>query len=91
MSLIHLFTYKTLKRLAIATIDCIWFDSLIHLQDSQTALNRDDVNLWFDSLIHLQDSQTINHKIYVKKQFDSLIHLQDSQTINVEDPPEWLV
>ena len=40
----------------------IRFDSLIHLQDSQTNsgikknLNR------FDSLIHLQDSQTPNYK-----------------------------
>ena len=34
------------------------FDSLIHLQDSQTELGRLQDLFTFDSLIHLQDSQT---------------------------------
>ena len=34
------------------------FDSLIHLQDSQTLSDSTSINYKFDSLIHLQDSQT---------------------------------
>ena len=34
------------------------FDSLIHLQDSQTSDTLHSSLLQFDSLIHLQDSQT---------------------------------
>ena len=34
------------------------FDSLIHLQDSQTAFDDTDLTKGVDSLIHLQDSQT---------------------------------
>ena len=34
------------------------FDSLIHLQDSQTFRRYRKDHKWFDSLIHLQDSQT---------------------------------
>ena len=56
------------------------FDSLIHLQDSQTLCLRLLPQILFDSLIHLQDSQT-NSVIWPKPfGFDSLIHLQDSQT-----------
>ena len=36
----------------------ISFDSLIHLQDSQTIDNSIIRTFRFDSLIHLQDSQT---------------------------------
>ena len=38
------------------------FDSLIHLQDSQTSVKWLFVYTAFDSLIHLQDSQTPNYK-----------------------------
>ena len=34
------------------------FDSLIHLQDSQTCRSETRCCFMFDSLIHLQDSQT---------------------------------
>ena len=34
------------------------FDSLIHLQDSQTLMQSRTFATKFDSLIHLQDSQT---------------------------------
>ena len=34
------------------------FDSLIHLQDSQTRMSKHLSLTPFDSLIHLQDSQT---------------------------------
>ena len=39
------------------------FDSLIHLQDSQTMLYSPFLFLMFDSLIHLQDSQTGGRKV----------------------------
>ena len=38
------------------------FDSLIHLQDSQTSIRHLCRLGLFDSLIHLQDSQTPNYK-----------------------------
>ena len=38
------------------------FDSLIHLQDSQTTIQIHSIICGFDSLIHLQDSQTPNYK-----------------------------
>ena len=56
------------------------FDSLIHLQDSQTPLHTESKNRLFDSLIHLQDSQTVSPSPEKVVTFDSLIHLQDSQT-----------
>ena len=40
----------------------ISFDSLIHLQDSQTQAGLKTKVIMFDSLIHLQDSQTPNYK-----------------------------
>ena len=58
------------------------FDSLIHLQDSQTIITLHLSSVWFDSLIHLQDSQTDLPEKIRKIEFDSLIHLQDSQTHN---------
>ena len=58
-----------------------WFDSLIHLQDSQTSFSILSVYIQFDSLIHLQDSQTHWTRISQYLLFDSLIHLQDSQTL----------
>ena len=59
------------------------FDSLIHLQDSQTARNQIPHRVLFDSLIHLQDSQTYGDSYRFIYKFDSLIHLQDSQTRRV--------
>ena len=56
------------------------FDSLIHLQDSQTINDAVATAASFDSLIHLQDSQTWRDSNTCKSRFDSLIHLQDSQT-----------
>mgnify|MGYP007090512935 CR=1 FL=1 len=61
------------------------FDSLIHLQDSQTKLETELGTLQFDSLIHLQDSQTEQDVIILDEVFDSLIHLQDSQTPNYKN------
>ena len=61
------------------------FDSLIHLQDSQT-INRTGLSKGtFDSLIHLQDSQTHPQLSVNTILFDSLIHLQDSQTPNCKN------
>ena len=56
--MIHLFTYKTLKLLIELVYQREQFDSLIHLQDSQTAKLLNSFVEKFDSLIHLQDSQT---------------------------------
>ncbi len=57
------------------------FDSLIHLQDSQTLSLQHPAPSQFDSLIHLQDSQTRSAQtLFNEEMFDSLIHLQDSQT-----------
>ena len=56
------------------------FDSLIHLQDSQTFVPCINALTLFDSLIHLQDSQTTWTPPLLLSKFDSLIHLQDSQT-----------
>ena len=39
------------------------FDSLIHLQDSQTCSQAYSVPFMFDSLIHLQDSQTTTTRL----------------------------
>ena len=61
------------------------FDSLIHLQDSQTDRVKCDTFNLFDSLIHLQDSQTRCLPCPWFQQFDSLIHLQDSQTPNCKN------
>ena len=62
-----------------------WFDSLIHLQDSQTHLMLSGILQTFDSLIHLQDSQTAFAAFSITVLFDSLIHLQDSQTPNYKN------
>ena len=56
------------------------FDSLIHLQDSQTISICIYIVITFDSLIHLQDSQTNAVAQTMGAEFDSLIHLQVSQT-----------
>ena len=56
------------------------FDSLIHLQDSQTVNLFEFPVVKFDSLIHLQDSQT-EYRMYRKKQ--SLIHLFTYKTLKL--------
>ena len=61
------------------------FDSLIHLQDSQTIVVCVESSFVFDSLIHLQDSQTHHQHCCRTASFDSLIHLQDSQTPNYKN------
>ena len=61
------------------------FDSLIHLQDSQTVTGTKQKIDPFDSLIHLQDSQTYSGSHIDNYMFDSLIHLQDSQTPNCKN------
>ena len=40
-------------------MEVVLFDSLIHLQDSQTEYAVICISQQFDSLIHLQDSQTL--------------------------------
>ena len=54
------------------------FDSLIHLQDSQTSPETLYFADWFDSLIHLQDSQTTGGVLI---ETDSLIHLFTYKTL----------
>ena len=56
------------------------FDSLIHLQDSQTLWNSFKYQNVFDSLIHLQDSQT--YEIFYAKN-RSLIHLFTYKTLKL--------
>ena len=56
----------------------VWFDSLIHLQDSQTGISVNDTLEMFDSLIHLQDSQTVRLFGCVSV---SLIHLFTYKTL----------
>ena len=46
------------------------FDSLIHLQDSQTNSTASTPAPRFDSLIHLQDSQTPNYKNRILTEFN---------------------
>ena len=82
LCLIHLFTYKTLKPSVTIASEFSPFDSLIHLQDSQTLFMDFIEYVTFDSLIHLQDSQTRCDHTIPFVMFDSLIHLQDSQTKN---------
>ena len=54
------------------------FDSLIHLQDSQTCRASDNALSTFDSLIHLQDSQT---DFRIKGNCMCLIHLFTYKTL----------
>ena len=60
-------------------INFCWFDSLIHLQDSQTSegATDDDFSLITYSLTRLSNTDTMQK---LAATFDSLIHLQDSQT-----------
>ena len=57
-----------------------WFDSLIHLQDSQTYSHLFVKYPPFDSLIHLQDSQTV---VRVDDSDKSLIHLFTYKTLKL--------
>ena len=79
-SLIHLFTYKTLKPSVTIASEFSPFDSLIHLQDSQTLWNSFKYQNVFDSLIHLQDSQTHNPD---SKSSVCLIHLFTYKTLKL--------
>ena len=100
-SLIHLFTYKTLKHLMLQnTVIWVWFTYSLTRLSNEDESKKEGVIVWFtysltrlsnkrpdaktdstfDSLIHLQDSQTVINGMLSDCAFDSLIHLQDSQT-----------